>query len=425
MSSFPAKISSFLLQPVGTGRGNRLRGHMGRSFCARFGCSAAEPDRVLLATASEDKTARIWDAATGECVRILPGHKDEVLRVTWSPCGKLLVTGGAEGKAMVWRTTNDWRRTCTLEHGDGAQVYGCLFHEPHRAPHRLLIASNDTVAEWDVHTAQKLGSWQYGAIAQGGHVHGGDLRNPGGTVDVFDIAATDAVGGASLIAAALGDGTVRLMDRRCAARAVATLSGVRNDGGAAATGCAFSPTNSTGNSLLLGSCFMDGQLKLWEIRVSGDAGGRPLTSARRHEAPLYGCTFGTELFNGWNQARLVTDRPEWHSAAGNQESLGGYACAQPEETEHASLDNGCLPLITWSSDGSLCAWDAYNGRLLGQRVCQPGFPIYDVAIGSVAKHNDGAAEWIAVVGGKSGSRDAAASATEASGGTTATDTYTR
>ena len=35
---------------------------------------AFSPDGRLLATASDDKTARLWDPATGEHLRTLTGH---------------------------------------------------------------------------------------------------------------------------------------------------------------------------------------------------------------------------------------------------------------------------------------------------------------------------------------------------------------
>jgi WD40 repeat protein len=63
----------------------------------------------VLATASEDCTARVWRVTGSECrcERVLGGHKAEVLRVAWAPpsvCGgNLLATGSADGAARIWR----------------------------------------------------------------------------------------------------------------------------------------------------------------------------------------------------------------------------------------------------------------------------------------------------------------------------------
>ncbi len=42
-------------------------------------------DGKQLASASHDMTVRLWDAATGEQVKILKGHSDSVMAVAFSP----------------------------------------------------------------------------------------------------------------------------------------------------------------------------------------------------------------------------------------------------------------------------------------------------------------------------------------------------
>ena len=40
--------------------------------------AAFSPDGTRIVTASDDKTARIWDAATGKEIAVLRGHDDSV-----------------------------------------------------------------------------------------------------------------------------------------------------------------------------------------------------------------------------------------------------------------------------------------------------------------------------------------------------------
>ena len=63
---------------------------------------AFSPDGKRLATASVDKTARLWDTATGARTRILIGHTDPVIGVAFSPDGKLLATASANATALLW-----------------------------------------------------------------------------------------------------------------------------------------------------------------------------------------------------------------------------------------------------------------------------------------------------------------------------------
>ncbi len=50
------------------------------------------PDGKTVVTASGDKTARLWDAATGRELHVLRGHEDLVLSAQFSPDGKTVVT---------------------------------------------------------------------------------------------------------------------------------------------------------------------------------------------------------------------------------------------------------------------------------------------------------------------------------------------
>ena len=63
---------------------------------------AFSPDGRLLATASHDKTARLWDPATGECLRTLTGHDSGVTGVAFSPDGRLLATASEDKTARLW-----------------------------------------------------------------------------------------------------------------------------------------------------------------------------------------------------------------------------------------------------------------------------------------------------------------------------------
>jgi WD40 repeat protein len=62
---------------------------------------AFSPDGLLLATASDDKTARVWEVAGGQ-ERARVTHDGSVLSVAFSPDGRLLATASDDKSARVW-----------------------------------------------------------------------------------------------------------------------------------------------------------------------------------------------------------------------------------------------------------------------------------------------------------------------------------
>jgi len=66
---------------------------------------------AFVVTGSEDHTARLWDAYTGQCLQSFEGHEGTVESVHFTPDGSTLCTGSVDGFTKLWdmATGECWR----------------------------------------------------------------------------------------------------------------------------------------------------------------------------------------------------------------------------------------------------------------------------------------------------------------------------
>ena len=80
-----------------------LKGHDGWVSCAAF-----SPDGKTLASASYDKTIKLWEVSSGKELHSIEAHSDAVTTIAFSPSGKLLASASYDETIKIWRVP-DWR----------------------------------------------------------------------------------------------------------------------------------------------------------------------------------------------------------------------------------------------------------------------------------------------------------------------------
>jgi WD40 repeat protein len=110
------------------------------------------PDGELLVSGSEDRTIRIWDAATGACLAVWLAHEHWVRSVVFSPDGKRIASSSFDRTIKIW----DARTYECLQtfHGHQQRVVALAFSLDNL---HLISGSNDrTVKLWDLATSRCL-----------------------------------------------------------------------------------------------------------------------------------------------------------------------------------------------------------------------------------------------------------------------------
>ncbi|KAK4168585.1 beta transducin-like protein HET-D2Y [Cladorrhinum sp. PSN259] len=120
-----------------------LEGHRDSVFSVAF-----SPDSKWVASGSDDKTIKIWDAATGSCTQTLEGHRIYVNSVAFSPDSKWVASGSDDKTIKIWDAATG-SCTQTLE-GHRGYVNSVAF-----SPDSKWVASGSydkTIKIWDAAT---------------------------------------------------------------------------------------------------------------------------------------------------------------------------------------------------------------------------------------------------------------------------------
>jgi WD40 repeat protein len=113
---------------------------------------AFSPDGKHLASGGADGVLQVWEVETGREVLTLRGYGRPVRQVVFSPDGKRLASAGADDKVRVWDTASGQEILTIIGHA--GPVSGLAFQA---AGKRLATAGEDkTVKLWDAATGQEV-----------------------------------------------------------------------------------------------------------------------------------------------------------------------------------------------------------------------------------------------------------------------------
>jgi WD40 repeat protein len=87
---------------------------------------ASDNSNVAL-SGSKDHSVRLWDLRTGQCVKVMEAHEDEVKSVSMDSVCKTAVSGSGEVNALKLWDLGSGQCIETFDHGQG--VFDVMMHE--------------------------------------------------------------------------------------------------------------------------------------------------------------------------------------------------------------------------------------------------------------------------------------------------------
>src|SRR6202035_3714575 len=116
---------------------------------------AFSPDGARILTTSRDKTAKLWDAASGKPIASF-NHQDEVSHGAFSPDGVRILTASRDKTAKLWDAASG-KLIASFEHQANVSLGS---FSPEGA--RILTASRDKTAKlWDAASGKLLTSFDH------------------------------------------------------------------------------------------------------------------------------------------------------------------------------------------------------------------------------------------------------------------------
>ena len=292
-----------------------LLGHKNKVLFAEF-----SPDGKKVLTASEDRTARLWDANTGKQLKVLLGHKKTVRSAKFSPDGKKVVTASEDMTTRLWNA-NTGRQLIVLR----VRVKKIIKYAEFSSDGQLILTrlGYKTAYLWDANTGELL-------TVLSGHKN------------YIQYAAFSPDGQRVITTSGVQDNTARLWDSKSGEQ-LNVLEGHKSDVYLAR----FSPDGQH-----VATVSYDNTARLWDIN-----NGKQLAIMQGHKGNVYNVNFspdGQQMITASddNTARL------WDSKSGKQLAvLSGHT----DRVRSAIFSKDGQKIITISDDSTLRLWDINPG----------------------------------------------------------------
>jgi WD40 repeat protein len=325
-------------------------GHTNRVWTVAY-----HPNGQQIASGGDDHALKFWNLKTGRCTKTCKGHTNAVLSLALSPDGCYLASGHEDQSVRLWDIQSGAIVQTLREHTN--RVWSVAFQPTNQRPILASGSADHTIKLWD---------WKLGNCLQTLHGH---------TSWVWSIAFHP---NGRELASGSYDQSVKVWDIGTG-QCLKTFQGHTSP----VVCVAYSP-----NGKLLASSEFDGIIKLWHVKT-----GKCFLTLKGHTNSVWSVTFSP---NG-----------EWLLSASFDQTIRMWSVSTGECLQIFRGHQGAVTVARFSPDGqfivsasldrTLKLWDVLTGQC-DQTLTGHSELIYSLIVGSVQFGDEGSARLTALSG---------------------------
>lgn len=310
----------------------------------------AAPTKI--ATANDDGTVRIWDAASGQLDKELKSQ-GKIMSVTFSPDGTHVAAGGEEGKMRIWDTSNGEQVGVDLPHTK--EVLSIAY-----SPSGTLIATGSADGNLRIWNASGMNDTPLRQIlvesTPGGSVRAVAFRPDANRVDTTAAAGDE---GAPIVVTGNDDGVVRFWN---AETGFPQGNSRMVDGATTITSIAFGirVDRDSGEVPRVAVGLIDGRIQVFEGETLEPIG--PAVTA--HPGVVNSVAFspgGTRIVSGGDDNTVRVWEVVREVNASRLDQVGGPLIGHHGAVSSVAFNKDATQIVSGGLDGSTRVWDAVTG----------------------------------------------------------------